>query len=87
MGDVQPLLDLVKQAGGPLALAAVFYYLWRQEREERLKAQERERDLTRELLKQIETTVKSINAIRSLRNFFLHGRVPRAEEYEAEDVE
>lgn len=70
-------------AGGP-GVALIFAVMWWMERDERKKAQERERDLTREILK---STVKQTNAIRSLRYVFLHGRAPEPEEYEAEDVD
>lgn len=77
--DLKSFLDIVTQAG-----PYVFAVLWWLERVERMKSQERERGLTRELL---QSTVKQTNAIRSLRYVFLHGRAPQPEEYEAEDVE
>lgn len=80
--DLTTLLDAVTKAG-PLALFVVMTYMWWLERDDRIKSQERERGLTRELL---QATVKSTNAMRSLRYVLLHGRAPKPEEYEAEDV-
>lgn len=82
MGDFATILDLVTKAG-PYALFALTFWLLRQEREERLASQERERKLSRDMLVMM---TKTTNAIRSLRYVLLHGRAPSPQEYEAEDV-
>lgn len=79
---VVSILDLVTRAG-PYGLFILTLWWLKQERSERLEAQKRERDLTRELLA---SHVKTTNAIRSLRYVLLHGKAPTADEYEAEDV-
>lgn len=81
-GALGAFLDLITKAG-PYALFILTFWWLRQERSERLEAQKRERDLTRELLI---AHAKTTNAIRSLRYVLLHGKAPSPEDYEAEDV-
>lgn len=82
MGELDTILTVFSHAG-PYGLFLLTLWWLRQERDERIKSQERERDLT---VKMLTSMTKTTNAIRSLRFVFLHGRAPSPQEYEAEDV-